>query len=320
MLQLEFLISFFKFPFLFIIVKENKRKKSAKDFYLTILSFSLESRRILLASRRVNECYIVHATKIFQHRYGIKIIGHRWIETFANLPDLSDVNLCGAASLSTHFKISLRIQYHTMRCPRVCLYICRSCLRIYLKLVLRCGYVWTSMCSDACVHTHSYVIVEYIIRHKSGDEVCKTAANFARNRENSDARARKAVVCWRSCSHFFFGLVDFSLAFVTLHRPLDIRAHWPKLNSIENDYKIKDVRRDEFIKISYNFMIKIVGVSIIPQLSDLISWMYNMLLLFNFPTIFFPHYSDFLCDIIVSRMNQYYYFSIDIIFIYIIKI
>lgn len=77
-----------------------------------------------------------------------------------------------------------------MRCPRVCLYICRSCLRVYLtKLVPRYGYVRTSMCSGTCMRacTQSCSIEKYIIRHKSGDEVCKTAANFARNRENSDA-------------------------------------------------------------------------------------------------------------------------------------
>lgn len=156
-----------------------------------------------------------------------------------------------------------------MKCPRVCLYICRSCLRVYLtKLVPRYGYVRTSMCSGTCMRacTQSCSIEKYIIRHKSGDEVCKTAANFARNRENSDACEGEKSRCLSEVllSLFFFGLVDFSLAFVTLHRALDIRAHWPKLNLIKNDYKIKYVQRDEFIKIFYNFMIKIIAVSIIP--------------------------------------------------------
>lgn len=56
-----------------------------------------------------------------------------------------------------------------------CASICFACIRAYA-------------CSQSCA------IEEYIIRHESGDEVFKTAVNFARNRKNSGAcKGQKSV-------------------------------------------------------------------------------------------------------------------------------
>lgn len=111
----------------------------------------------LFIKRKVNERYIAHATEIFHNTdTELKLKCHRWVETFADSPG---VNLCGTASVSTHFKVSLRIQYHSTHdemCESLPLSFVTPCLRVYLKLVLRCGHVWTSIRSCTRVRVRVY--------------------------------------------------------------------------------------------------------------------------------------------------------------------
>lgn len=91
-------------------------------------------------------------------------------------------------------------------------------------------------------------IEEYIIRYESGDEVCKTPANFARNCENSDACEGEKSRCsseilllfyffFFSASLIFLSPLSRLIAHLTYGRPLT------KANSIENGYKIRGVRK-----------------------------------------------------------------------------
>jgi len=161
-----------------------------------------------------------------------------------------------------------------MRCPKVCLYICRSCLRVYLKtrFAVRARVneytfvcVWVRVRVDAC----ACACVRKAARSRSILLDTKVAMKRAKRRQISHkttkiamrARARESVVRRRSSSLFFRPRWFFPRLCPTPHRAFDIRAHWPKLNSVENGYKIRGVRKDEFINPCYNFMREIVYVN-----------------------------------------------------------